>query len=139
MEEKLKLSKQDIEDLVLNLDTFKNSYLTYRAWCQNTVTALWIVYFLLFAVVGMLVPDIESMLLIGLVSSALALTRLMPVLSRKIINLYITKINKSMGREVQVYFRYHKIIKKHILETLKEGSDSNFLQKVVIKTLARTY
>lgn len=139
MEEKLKLSKQDIEDLVLHLDSFKNSYLQYQAWCQNTVTALWIVYFLLFAVIGMLIPDIEHMLLIVLVSSSLALIKLMPLLSRKIINLYITKINKNMGREVQVYSRYHKIIKKHILEALKEGSESNFLQKVVIKTLARTY
>ena len=139
MEEKLKLSKKDIEDLVLHLDTFKHSFLQYQSWCQNTVTALWISYFFLFALVGLLIPQLEHMLLIGLAGGVLALIKIMPTLSQKIINLYLTKINKGMGREVQVYQRYHQIIKKHMVETLLEGSEANFLQKVVIKTLARTY
>lgn len=137
--EKLKISKQDIEDLVLNLDKFKHSFELYRSWCQNMVTALWIGYFLLFALIGLLVPQIENMLLIGLVGGVFALIKIIPPLSQKLINLYLKNINKDMGREVEVYQRYHQIIKKHMVETLKEGSESNFLQKVVIKTLARTY
>lgn len=139
MEEKLKLNKQDIEELVLKFDQFKSSYLRHKYLCENTVTALWVSYFFLFAVIGMLIPKIENVLLIGLSGGVIPLIKLIPILSRKIISLYLTKINKNMGREVQIYEKYHKIIKINILETLNEGSDSNFLQKVIIKTLAKTY
>lgn len=138
MEEKLKLSRQEIAEMVLHLDHYEQSFLKYKNLSQNSLTVLWLIYLLGAAGVGVWVPQIEHLLLIIMGISFIFLLKIMPLINHWIINFYLTKINKSFGKEVITYIKYHRIIKTCMVEALQEGSEGNYLQKVVIKTLARS-
>ena len=138
MEEKLKLNKQEIENLVLNLSDYESAYLKAQTLSQNSLTLLWLIYLLIPAIIGSLIPSLETTLLTSMVISFVVLLKLMPKINQKIINLYLTHINKSLGHQVFIYNKYSKIIKKSVIEALHEGSHNNYLQKVVIKTLAQS-
>ena len=64
---------------------------------------------------------------------------LLPRINNIFITLYLNRINKNFGHQVTLYKKYNKIIRHSIKETLSEGSEGNYLQKVVIKTLSKTF
>lgn len=137
MGEKLKLSAKEIESLILNLDSHEQAYNKYLQIKQNSLTVCWLVFLTLPAVVGFFYPDLESVLLVGLITGSLLGLKIMPRINLFLINIYLKKINKEFGHQILSYIKYHKIIRKNIDQTLKEGSDGNYLKKVIIKTLAQ--
>ncbi len=139
MEKELKLSKQEIESLVINFSVYEEAFLKFKNFSQNCLTVLWLVYLLIPATIGFFIPSLEKILLWFMIGSVLIFLKIMPRINKKIVNIYLTRINKPFGHQVLIYQKYHNIIKNSIVETLSEGSDHNYLKKVVIKTLAKSY
>lgn len=137
MGEKLKLSAKEIESLILDLDSHEEAYKKYLQIKQNSLTICWLVFLTLPAVIGFFYPDLENFLLIGLIAGSILGLKIMPRINLFFINIYLKKINKVFGHQILSYIKYHKIIRKNISQTLKEGSEGNYLQKVIIKTLAQ--
>lgn len=137
MGEKLKVTRQEIESLILDLDTHEEAYKNYLTLNQNGLTLCWLFFLSIPAILGVFYPEYENYLLIGLLVGSLICFKLLPRINSMIINLYLRKINKNLGHQVLVYKKYHRLIRKNIVETLQEGSDNNYLQKVIIKTLAQ--
>lgn len=139
MEEKLRMSKQEIETLVLSLSEYEMAFEKYKSLSQNGLTLLWLAFLLIPAIIGFFIPSMEKSLLWFLTLGSLICLKLLPVLNKILINIYLKEINKTLGHQVFIYTKYSNNIKRSIQETLHEGSDGNYLQKVVIKTLARTH
>ena len=137
MGEKLKVTRQEIESLILDLDTHEAAYQNYLTLTQNGLTLCWLVFLTIPAIIGFFFPQYEIYLLGTLIIGSLINFKLLPRVNSMIINLYLRKINKNLGHQVLVYRKYNKLIRNNIIETLQEGSDNNYLQKVIIKTLSQ--
>lgn len=113
------------------------AYLEKNKVKQTIEATLWLIFLFFPALIQTHVPTTgpsalitySVLLFLGFIS--------IPRLSRKILNIYLTKFNKELNKKSTLFEKYQDIIKLSVLSVLSEGSDgfkSDFLQKVKEKS-----
>lgn len=135
MGEKLKFSEADFSHFILNFSDYENAFLYFQELKYNTITFLWLFFLIIFSLLSFTFPNSDKLLLFFMIIGALSNIKLIPFGANLILETYLSFFNKDLSHKILMYSLYSVDIKRNMLITLYEGSDNNFVNQIIKKTL----
>lgn len=124
-----------IKDLVSHFSSYRDHWNIKKNIVQNFFVSIWILTIFIFSVLEYFLPDHSLTWLIALFTIGLAYLKYLHKISLKLANIYLFIFNKEILEHNIVYEKYGDLVLNNIKIIINKGSNSNFSELVIIKTL----
>ena len=137
MGEKLKQSSEYkiVEDLVCHFSSYRENFFKYAGIVHNFFVCIWIATILIFSGLEIILPNYSIVWLLSLSLISLFYFKYLKKITFKITNFYLKIFNKDLLNKNSVYDKYGNAVLHNIKNTMRSGSNGNFSELIIIKTL----
>lgn len=115
---------QEVYGFFKHYSECKEAILLEKKMRQNVNAALWIIFLFFPALFGSMFPENEPMVLLGYLIALFFSFKGINIISQKIVELYLNRINKSLGKQIKMFRKYDKIVNYSVLKVLDDGSEN---------------